>query len=614
MSPAGPPDDQSVESLVSRLADEFVQRLDRGERPEVEDYARLHPQLARVLRQILPALAAMRLMHSGSAAAGAPPAPPALVSESLGDYRILGEIGRGGMGVVYEAEQLSLARRVALKVLSVGATLDPKQLQRFKNEALSAAQMSHPHIVPVYAVGCERGVHFYAMQLIEGQSLAAVIAGHRRDAGLSVDERGGGRVPGSADTAPLGTVVPERGTRSPAFFRTAARLGVQAAEALEHAHQMGVIHRDIKPANLIVDGQGQLWVADFGLAHCQSHDGLTMTGDLLGTIRYMSPEQTQGRPGLVDHRTDVYSLGVTLVELLTLEPAVRGQDRQELLRRIGQEEPVPPRRLNPAVPADLETVVLKAMAKNREERYGTAQELADDLRRFLNDEPIRARRPSLPQRVQKWARRHRPVVVSGGVAALTVLVLTIAGLTAGIAVIWEKQQETDKAWQAEKRAKEEAQENLRLEKRARYFYGIALADREWGLNNPDKVEPILGDCPEELRQWEWRYLNRLCHEDRFTARAHTGAVVGVAYSPDGSRLASLSDRGVKVLDAATGKELLAIERGYSTVVFSPDGRRLATTTGDNYPPLFGPVPLSAKVWDATTGRELLTLDKRRTAL
>jgi serine/threonine-protein kinase len=200
-----------------------------------------------------------------------------------------------------------------------------------------------------------------------------------------------------------------------------ANLGAQAAQALAHAHEMGVVHRDVKPANLLVDGQGHLWVTDFGLARAKNDTRLTMTGDLVGTLRYMSPEQALAQPVGLDHRTDLYSLGATLYELLTLEPAFNGRDRQELLRQIAQEEPRPPRQANKAVPAELETIVLKAMAKAPDERYATAQELADDLTRFLADEPIRARRPTLAQRGRKWARRHRSVVSSVAVSSLVAL-------------------------------------------------------------------------------------------------------------------------------------------------------------------------------------------------
>jgi serine/threonine protein kinase len=186
---------------------------------------------------------------------------------------------------------------------------------------------------------------------------------------------------------------------------------------LEYAHQLGIVHRDIKPANLLIEQSSlithdslRLWITDFGLAHCQSQAGLTMSGDLVGTLRYMSPEQALAQRLLIDHRTDVYSLGATLYELLALESAYRGMDRQELLRQIAFEEPRPPRRRNKAIPAELEIIVLKAMEKNPADRYERAQELADDLRCFLEDRPIRAQRPSPMQRMRKWSRRHRPIV------------------------------------------------------------------------------------------------------------------------------------------------------------------------------------------------------------
>jgi tetratricopeptide (TPR) repeat protein len=230
-------------------------------------------------------------------------------------------------------------------------------------------------------------------------------------------------------TAPAGALSTEHSTTRPAFFRTVANLGIQAAEALEHAHELGVIHRDIKPANMMVDARGNLWITDFGLAHCQSQAGLTMSGDLVGTLRYMSPEQALAKRVLVDHRTDIYSLGVTLYELLTLEPAFPGTDRQELLRQIAFEEPRPPRRLNKVIPPELETVVLKAIEKNPAERYSTPQELADDLRRFLDDKPIRARRPTLVHRTRKWARRHKPLVGSAVVVLILMgLLIAVEGL------------------------------------------------------------------------------------------------------------------------------------------------------------------------------------------
>src|SRR5262249_49860596 len=222
------------------------------------------------------------------------------------------------------------------------------------------------------------------------------------------------------DTASLAvkSLTTEGSVRGKAFFRAVAQVGVQAAEALEHAHQLGVVHRDVKPGNLLVDGHGHLWVSDFGLAQFQSDVALTATGDVVGTLRYMSPEMALAKRQLVDHRTDIYSLGATLYELLTLQPCFDGRDREELLRQIAFGEPRPPGKLNPGIPPDLEPVVLKAMAKRVEDRYTTAQELADDLRRFLEHRPVLARRPTLLERASKWARRHQPMVATAVVLLL----------------------------------------------------------------------------------------------------------------------------------------------------------------------------------------------------
>jgi serine/threonine protein kinase/Tfp pilus assembly protein PilF len=452
--PVGPaqPAAELDDSRVVRAVQEYLAALEAGQQPDRQEFLARHADIAAALAGCLAGLefvqSAASQLHAPAGQALTEAGPDVHPAGPLGDFQIVREVGRGGMGIVYEAVQVSLGRRVALKVLPFAAALDTKQLQRFKNEAQAAAGLHHQHIVPVYAVGCERGMHFYAMQFIDGQTLAQTIADCRLRIADSKE-----RAVAPAGVEPTGpythepadesairnpqsamehrtavAVSTEPSVRSAAFFRTVARLGVQAAEALEHAHQLGVVHRDIKPANLLVDGRGNLWVTDFGLAHCQSQQGLTMTGDLVGTLRYMSPEQALANRALVDHRTDVYSLGATLYELLTLEPAFPGRDRQELLRQIAFEEPRPPRSLNRAVPAELETIVLKAMEKDPAERYATAQELADDLERWLKDEPIRARRPTLFQRGRKWARRHAAVVWSVTVCLLVALVLTGAGL------------------------------------------------------------------------------------------------------------------------------------------------------------------------------------------
>jgi len=428
----------------------------------------------------------------------------------LGDYQLIREIGRGGMGIVYESHQISLNRRVALKVLPFAAALDPKQLQRFKNEAQAAANLHHNYIVPVYAVGHERGIHYYAMQYIEGQSLATMIRELRQQASPrqippapsspndlpSTGPYGNEEVPPSAPTvgeAPTQAVTAmstERSTKSARFYRRVAELGIRAAEALEHAHQEGVVHRDIKPANLLVDVRGNLWITDFGLALFHSDAGLTMTGELLGTLRYMSPEQAMGKRILVDHRTDIYSLGVTLYELLTLTAVFDGHDRQELLNQIANDEPRPPRALDNSIPVELETIILKAIAKQPGERYGSVKEMGEDLQCFLEDKPIRARRPTLREKTVKWSRRHRPVVVW---AALLLSLAFIGSVVFSVIIGIEHRitlgalKEKDKALRGESEKTALAKESFRQARDAVDFITGISEDRLGENVDPQRV-------------------------------------------------------------------------------------------------------------------------------
>jgi serine/threonine protein kinase len=379
---------------------------------------------------------------------------------------------------------------VALKVLPFAATLDARQLQRFKNEAQAAALLHHTHIVPIHAVGCERGVHFYAMQLIQGQSLAVVIEQLRRQEGRqdatdaphvlnSAAQQSGTTTaillsrssiktppaefqPQQAPQVAISTTDISNAVTSGAkltsdvYFRRICRLMVQAADALEHAHQSGVIHRDIKPGNLLVDASANLWITDFGLSQLQSQSGLTRSGEMLGTFRYMSPEQMSTKRTMLDHRTDIYSLGATFYELLTLEPVFCGETHQELLYEILSAEPRGPRHWNAMVPPELETIVLKALAKSPTDRYQTAAAFGADLQRFLDHKPILARPPSWLDRVRKWSRRHPSVAVAG---VLLLAVIAIASLISN-RMIAREQQKTTEALDRERSRAREAEERF----------------------------------------------------------------------------------------------------------------------------------------------------------
>lgn len=461
---------------ILQASREYLAELESGSKPDRQTYLNRYPELADQLTECFDGIELAQSLR--------PPAPisqPEFSASPLGDFQIRQEIGRGGMGIVYEAIQLSLGRRVALKVLPFAAALDNKQLQRFKNEATAAAQLHHTNIVPVYAVGCERGVHFYAMQLIEGRSLSAVIREVRGDSPNDLSSSSLGTTAAyhaSATTAHSRlTSGTQHSGRSRESFRTAARIAAQVADALEYAHEAGVVHRDIKPANLLLDSKGAVWVTDFGLAQVAADVGMTQTGDLVGTLRYMSPEQAAGRRVPIDHRADVYSLGATLYELLTLQPIFAGSDRVTLLHQILNDDPRPLRHIDRAIPVELETIVLKATAKSSTDRYSTAGEMAADLRRFLDEIPILARRPTMIDRSRKWMRRHPSFVV----AAVLLLVCGVVGMVATTAIVTREQAATKAAYKREQQRAAEAEARFELARRAADEM-IRLAEEELSDN------------------------------------------------------------------------------------------------------------------------------------
>jgi serine/threonine protein kinase/Flp pilus assembly protein TadD len=495
-APASGVDDPRVLAAL----EEYQAALEAGQQPNRAAFLARYPEVADALGECLDGLA---LVRSAASDLSPSPGPFLLPHHRLGDYRILRELGRGGMGLVYEAEQVSLGRRVALKVLPPASALDDRQLARFHNEARAAAHLHHPHVVPVFAVGCEAGIHYYAMQLIEGPSLAEVVDQLSRPASPTDDvptqsyALPGVGTPPPRTTRPATTddAVPgaarDRATHThgwgdgprraaglgetgPAYCGAVARLGVQAADALAHAHDLGVVHRDVKPSNLLLDGAGSLWVADFGLARFREDVRLTRPGDVLGTLRYLSPEQARGGPA--DHRADVYALGITLYEVLTLRPAFPGEDRHQVLCQVALAEPAAPRRLNPALPRDLETVILKAISKRPDDRYADARALGDDLKRFLDGQPVLARRPSPLDRAARWCGRHRAIVLT----AVAGLLLTTAALAFGLV----------RTYQARKQAEQNLQHALRAVDRM-----TRVAER-W-LSRAPYLEPVQRELLEE---------------------------------------------------------------------------------------------------------------------
>jgi serine/threonine protein kinase/WD40 repeat protein/tetratricopeptide (TPR) repeat protein len=655
---------------VEELAEDYIERLRRGERPSLSEYTDRFPDLAEEIRDLFPALVKIERLRPVSGELEEEAAPGQAASgptrERLGDFRILREIGRGGMGIVYEAEQVSLGRRVALKVLPVHSLLDPKRLQRFRREARAAARLHHTNIVPVFGVGDHDGTPYFVMQYIHGLGLDEVLrelrrlhvasAGspahrsgraatqrpapdsaetvaqallHRRntteplnrttvpDGDGNRGDEGDIRVPAAAPADRSSVRLPGQSGTTPisdsgrAYWQSVARIGVQVANALAYAAAQGVLHRDIKPSNLLLDEAGTVWVSDFGLAKSETEeDNLTQTGDVLGTLRYMAPERLTGQG---DIRSDLYSLGLTLYELLTLQPAFEDSERDRLLRQVMHDEPARPRKIDRAIPRDLETIVLKATAREPALRYQAAAALADDLTRFLDDRPILARRASVRERAWRWCRRNPVEAGLLGLLAASVL----AGLV-GVSWQWRRAEaKAAVAMIAERKASVEAVHARRAERDARSHaaradFGQARALVEQGdvIGGSLWMTAALKEAPDENQEFRTMVrANLAAWREQIPALAwHVEAgAYAIAPAPDGETiLAACGPAGAKILDAHTGQLIRVVggdeitpDRGPAesrtrAVAYCPDGSKFATSRG-----------ASVQLRDSKTGQALL---------
>jgi prepilin-type processing-associated H-X9-DG protein len=474
----------------------------------------------------------------------------------FGDYELLEEIARGGMGVVYRARQVSLDRIVAVKMLLAGPLAGKDFVQRFRTEAAAAASLQHPNIVAIHEVGYAEGQHFFAMDFVEGLTLAQLVA------------------------------------QGPLPAPQAARYLKTVAEAIHFAHERNVLHRDLKPSNVLVDSAtDQPWVTDFGLAkRLEAETDLTLTGQLLGSPNYMSPEQAKAKRGTVGKRTDVYSLGAILYHLLTGRPPFQGETLTEVLRQLADTDPLAPHLLIPRVPPDLETICVKCLEKEPAKRYVSALELAEELGRFLRHEPILAHPVSRVERAWRWCRR-KPALASLGGSLLLVVAL---GFTT---TLWQWRQAMHNA-EAEAKERQRAEENL-------YFAEMhgaetALADGDLGRAR-ELVEHWPKAGQDDLRDFEWRLLWQRCRgDDLYALRGHSNLVNALRFSPDGDTLATRSlDNHLKVWDLTTRTERFTITNVTTLGGFTIDGQAFAFGTGDG----------SVKLCEAGTGRIIHSLEK-----
>jgi WD40 repeat protein/predicted Ser/Thr protein kinase len=512
---------------------------------------------------------------------GPGPAPEsAPIRACVPGYEILAELGRGGMGVVYKARQVGLNRTVALKMILAGAHASTGALARFRTEAEAVARLQHPGIVQIFEVGEHDGLPFFSLEFVEGGGLDRRLDGTPQDP------------------------------------RSAASMVEAIARAVDAAHKRGVVHRDLKPANVLLTIDGRPKVADFGLAKrldAEADSGPTESGSIMGTPSYMAPEQARGKPGLIGAATDVYALGAILYDLLTGRPPFRAASPLDTVLLVTGSEPLPPSRLVPSLPRDLEVICLKCLEKEPARRYDSAEALAEDLRRWLEGKSIAARPCSGWGRVVKWSRR-RPAVAGLSAAVVLVALLGLAG------ILWQWRAAVANAREAAKRRDEAEKASMKLEValqdvtrqrdragRSAYLASMGLAVRDYESGQIGRVQELLGaqrpasSGSPDYRAFEWYHLQRLCHSELLSFRGHRAIISDVTFSPDGRLVASTAGgSGVLIWDPETGalaRSLTGSVNFANHAAFSPDGGRIAVACGDG----------TTKLLDARSGTLTRTL-------
>jgi len=472
---------------IAQLAEEYLERKRLGEPIELNVFLKDFPDLAGELADYIHLLNLM----DGSRSAGAT-APEQPIKERIGDFSLTRLIGQGGMGLVFEAVQESLGRKVALKLLKQ-ATRDPASLLRFTREARAAARLHHTNIVAVYGVGIDQGEHYLALQYVPGISLdrllrrlrqsgsGSTLKLQKRDSTLEVPE-----TPLENTSTPTASphdhdqadrIITQwttlRENNPQEYTRQMALLFADVAEGLAHAHAHGILHRDVKPSNLLLDDEGVIWITDFGLARINHEENLTQTGQLVGTLRYLAPERLRREESEL---SDQYSLAATLYELVTLQPVYDGLSSEELLLKISKEAPVPPRRHVPRLPTDLQTIIMKGLSREPKQRYAATEQMAHDLRRFADHQPIQARRLGPVQKAYRWARRN-PVVA--GLAAAVFLSL-LSGFIVSTVFYWQAVQDRIDAANSETKARKSASDAVKSEstlQKINEFYMSEIMDQ-----------------------------------------------------------------------------------------------------------------------------------------